>query len=130
MKSRCSDSNVPCWDYYGGRGVKVCKSWESYEEFLADMGRRPSSAHSLDRIDSNGDYIPENCRWATKTEQTRNRRNNRFLSHNGETKSVAEWCEQLGLSTGTVDARLFRGWSDSEALKRPMRHVGNQWEDV
>lgn len=124
MKSRCSDSKVQCWDHYGGRGIKVCDEWRTYEQFLADMGRRPSPKHSLERVDNDGDYAPGNCRWANRIEQARNKRSNRLLKHNGQVRCVAEWCELLGLKEGTVHARLSRGWSDGDALKQPMRLSG------
>jgi hypothetical protein len=75
MKQRCSNPNKDKFHYYGGRGISVCQRWiNSYESFLADMGRKPSAAHSIDRVDVNGDYEPSNCRWATSSEQIRNRR--------------------------------------------------------
>ncbi len=82
MKQRCLDPKSPCYARYGGRGITVCARWlESFGAFLADMGRRPTPQHTLDRIDNSRGYSPQNCRWATKTEQARNTRGNRLLTH-------------------------------------------------
>ena len=79
MKTRCINPNCHAYEHYGGRGIKICDRWaNSYEKFLADVGRKPSSNHSLDRIDNDGDYTPENCRWATSAEQAANTRRRRI----------------------------------------------------
>jgi len=118
MISRCADKSN---SRYGGRGIKVCDRWvESFVAFLDDMGRRPSAGHSIDRIDNDGDYDPGNCRWATAEEQCRNRSNTLYLSLNGETMSLPEWSERLGIDQSLIRSRLDRGWSDEEALTKPV----------
>ena len=106
---------------YGGRGITVCDRWLSYENFLADMGRRPTPKHSIDRIDNNGGYSPENCRWATLDIQSRNRRNNRLLTYAGETLCVADWERRAGLPTNVLLGRLNMGWPIERALTAPVR---------
>lgn len=116
MKKRCEDSRYKHYHNYGGRGIRVCERWQTFENFYADMGDRPSDRHSLDRIDNNGHYEPENCRWATATEQNRNRRNSRFITANGVTKTMTEWAEELGCDRRLIHVRLSKGWSDQEAI--------------
>jgi hypothetical protein len=118
MKWRCY--NYKCAEYlhYGGRGIKVCDRWiHSYENFFADMGERPSDKYSLERVDNNGDYCPENCKWATKKEQCRNRRGLHYLTIDGQTKCLSEWCQIYGLNPGTVFHRMKkRGWDVVKAV--------------
>ena len=116
MLGRCENPNAHAYDKYGGRGIKVCEGWHDFTRFYYDMGPRPSPKHSIDRIDNNGDYCYENCRWATKKEQSRNRCDNRWLTFNGETLCVAEWAERLGVNWTTIVARLKRGWTTEMAL--------------
>lgn len=120
MLSRCTRANVLHYNRYGGRGIRVCERWKSFENFLADMGKRPSPSHSLDRIDNDGDYCPENCRWATKTEQSRNTSANRLITFAGDTKTLTEWAETLGLKASTLYARLVTlGWPLEKAFNKP-----------
>jgi hypothetical protein len=117
MKTRCSNPNRKDWDRYGGRGIKVCDEWQKFENFLADMGH-PKPDETIERINVNGNYEKGNCRWITKKAQNFNKRTNRFITLNGITKSLAEWCEELDLKYFTIHARLRRGLSPEEALKR------------
>ncbi len=116
MKDRCSNPSNPKYDRYGGRGIKVCDRWlNSFVNFSADMGKRPSGT-TLDRINNNSDYEPSNCRWATRTQQARNKNNNRYFVLNGERKALPDWCELYGISYTCVYARLKRGWNIERAL--------------
>lgn len=118
LRGRCTNPKDAAWRNYGGRGISVCDRWlESFPSFLEDMGRRPSSSHSIDRIDVNGDYAPDNCRWATSREQMRNTRVNHLVEHAGETKCIAEWAEQYGISSSCLYARLVKlGWTFEKAV--------------
>lgn len=115
IKARCLNPNSPRFSDYGGRGIKVCERWrDSFENFLEDMGERPSKEHSIDRIDVNGDYEPSNCRWATILEQGENRRSNIYLTYKGETHFIAEWARILGVTYATIYKRYKRGKSIEE----------------
>jgi hypothetical protein len=120
MKSRCGNPKNREYVRYGGRGITVCGRWrDSFELFLEDMGPRPTSSHSIDRINCNGSYEPGNCRWATSKEQARNTRNTRYITLSGQTKSLAEWCEVSGLRAFTILYRIDAGWDDEAILNTP-----------
>jgi hypothetical protein len=124
LRGRCLSVNNPKYPSYGGRGITVCAAWTSFAQFLADMGERPSADHSIDRIDNNGPYSPENCRWATRSQQARNKRNTWMITCNGETRPAVEWAEMAGIGTGTIRVRLKRGWSLEKAIStRTTNHV-------
>lgn len=121
MRYRCRNPKSRNYKYYGARGIGVCNRWqESFDDFLADVGRRPSPSHSLDRIDSNRGYEPGNVRWATDREQMNNRRDNRLLTWSGQTFSLAEWARQIGVLEVTLRARLRKGWPIEQVLS-PVR---------
>ena len=126
MMQRCYSKNSAQYKNYGGRGIRVCERWlGSFENFLIDIGRAPSKLHSIDRIDSNGDYSPENCRWATWTDQQRNRRNNRTIEIDGETKTLAEWCEIHDVPYQRVHQRITKlGMSPLIALTKGLLKTG------
>lgn len=122
MKARVLQSSRGASGYYA-RGISVCDRWaQSYACFLLDMGERPSPLHTLDRIDNDGNYEPGNCRWATRSEQQRNRRTTAFLEHNGQRLSVSDWADQIGISPRVIWERLSRGYSTADALS-PYRAV-------
>lgn len=114
MRQRCNNPNNKSYDDYGGRGIKICERWNSFANFFADMGDRPEK-HSIDRIDVNGNYEPNNCRWATDKEQARNKRNNHIME-NG--KTLAENCEIVGVDFKVVSYRISQGYSFDEALSK------------
>lgn len=117
MIRRCENKKNKSYADYGGRGIAVCQRWrESYELFLGDMGERPSPSHSIDRIDNNGNYEPGNCRWATITQQRRNRRTTKWLTIYGKRMAAVEWAEVSMTNPKTVYARLANGWTDKEAV--------------
>lgn len=122
MKDRCYNSNAQEYENYGGRGIKVCDEWlESYESFRDwAMANGYRKGLSIDRIDNNGDYSPDNCRWATMKTQCRNRRSNHLLTINGETHCIAEWGEIANIIPSRISKRLERGWSPYDAVFRPI----------
>lgn len=123
MKSRCCNHKDKDYHRYGARGIKVCERWmNSFENFLADMGLKPSVRHTIDRFPNNdGDYEPGNCRWATAKQQSNNTRSNRLLLFDGRIQTTAQWCDELGISRDTVAHRLADGWSIAKALLTPIR---------
>ncbi len=123
MIERCEDKNNKCFYLYGGRGIKVCDRWRnSFSNFLADMGERPGKEYSLDRHpDKDGNYEPGNVRWATSSQQGRNKRNNRLITHNGETKCLADWADSSGIPASNIYSRMKIGWSFERAISTPVR---------
>ena len=123
VKRRCYNKNVSVFHYYGGRGIAICDEWicdfKNFYEWAIKNGYK--SGLSIDRINNNGNYSPENCRWSTMSEQARNRRNSMVVSYNGEAKHLLEWCKILGLNYGTVKGRLNKsGWSVEKAFETPI----------
>lgn len=106
MRQRCFNKKQHKYANYGGRGITVCERWMDFDNFLADMGPRPSSKHSLDRIDNNGNYEPSNCRWASRTEQQNNRNVCCSLYFQGRWQTIAEWSRELGIGHSTIWERL------------------------
>ena len=107
MKHRCLNNNDVRYNSYGGRGIKVCEHWMNFDNFYADMGDRPSPKHSLDRIDNNGNYCKENCRWATNEEQVNNSRRNNYITYKGETKTLSQWIKYFNLKSSTIRQRFY-----------------------
>lgn len=118
IMKRCNNPNEKSYKYYGGRGIRVCKRWYNISNFYKDMGQ-PDKGESIERIDNNGNYEPSNCKWATIIEQANNKRNNRLITIDGKTNSMAQWCRELGRKYGTVQGRIYIGWTEERALTTP-----------
>lgn len=118
MRNRCGYPGDISYHRYGGRGIRVCERWNEFEAFLADIGKRPSRNHSLERKDNNGNYEPGNVRWATRKEQGRNTSVNRIVSIKGRDMTLAEAMETFAPHTpkGTITSRLSRGWDVYQAI--------------
>lgn len=121
MIQRCTNPRRKSFEHYGGRGITVYPRWLTFAHFLADMGPRPE-ATSLDRIDVDGDYTPENCRWADRVVQARNSKQVVWVEIEGETRRLVEWCEHYSVSINTVRDRVkYYGLSYQEAILKPKR---------
>lgn len=129
MKDRCLLPTKSNYKHYGGRGIKVCDEWKkSYLPFyLWAMKNGYEQGLQLDRIDNDGDYSPENCRWATKQAQENNKRTNVRIEYQGETHTIAEWARLKGIHVHTLRNRLWKGWSAEKALNTPTRK--RQWKE-
>ncbi len=118
MRTRCLNPNSRSWDSYGGRGITICPEWNDYtafQEWAISSGYRDGL--SIDRIDVDGNYCPENCRWATAEEQSNNKRNSRLISINGVTHTLAQWSAIAGINRGTLKSRVESGWSGESLIK-------------
>jgi len=124
MLSRCDNRNDAGYHNYGGRGIAVCERWRDFRNFLHDLGRKPSAEHTLERTDVDGDYRPDNCRWATHLEQANNTRRNVWIEARGERKTMSQWARELDASPATIRDRLRRGWLPEEAVTIPPQHLG------
>ena len=122
MKARCNTPTHKSYPRYGGRGITVCARWQdSFLNFIEDMGTKPSSELSLDRIDNDGDYEPDNCHWTNQVAQARNTSVNRLVTYKGQTKCMAEWLEVLNLPRQTMEDRIDKGWSVEKAFETPIK---------
>ncbi len=125
IRARCNTPSASPWKYYGGRGIGICKRWDRFENFLSDMGVRPSKLHSIERIKNNQDYSPENCKWATILEQSNNRRDNHFLIFKGKRQSISQWAREIGMEVDTLKARIGKlKWPTERALTTPLLRQG------
>ena len=122
IKSRCFNPNVPSYKDYGARGISMCDEWiNSFEQFYKDMGLKPTKDHSIDRIDNEKGYNPENCRWATRAEQSRNKRCNIFISYAGKRQMLIDWAKDTGINHMCLYKRYRMGWSDERIVTTPSK---------
>lgn len=122
MRERCRPSGT-----YWGKGIRVCRRWQSFVNFLKDMGPCPFSNSTIEREDNNGNYSPENCRWATMAEQSRNTSRSRFIEHNGFRMNVSEWALTLGVSKAALYKRRENGFSDDDIVTMPFKGEPDFW---
>jgi hypothetical protein len=120
MINRCSNPKDKRYNCYGGRGIKVCERWTVLKNFVQDMSDTYKPGLTIDRINNDGDYEPENCRWATVAQQNRNYRRNVVLHHNGESMCAIDWALKLNINPKNIYERKKAGWSDEDALTRPV----------
>lgn len=123
MLNRCHNRNNKAYSYYGGCGITVCKEWRQNFDAFRDWATANGYCKNLtiDRVDNNGDYCPENCRWATIKEQNSNKRNNRLLTYNAETRTLTEWAKIIGITKWALSWRIRNGWSIEKALETNKR---------
>ena len=127
MRNRCNNINEPAYSRYGGRGITVCERWNNYVSFLADMGERLTTKHSIDRIDNNGDYTPDNCKWSTMTEQANNTRANLNVTFNNQALTLTQWARKTGMNYDALRSRIFRkNWPIDLALTTPIGKQGKR----
>jgi hypothetical protein len=117
MMARCYNPNLSNYKYYGAKGIKVCKKWHNYKNFLADMGQRPSKEHSLDRINSTADYKPSNCKWSTRSEQQKNKTTTRIFTDGKFTGTLAECAEHIKISKALALYR-WNAWGSFQKEKQ------------
>ncbi len=121
MVRRCNRPNHPSYHIYGGRGINVCQRWLKFENFLSDVGVRPSPNHSIHRIENDSGYVEGNVKWATAFEQQNSRRNNHRISFSGKTQTLTQWATETGINYVALHYRLKRGWSVDKALTTPLQ---------
>lgn len=120
IRQRCLNRNHDAYPWYGGRGISIDPRWDNFLNFLEDMGYRPDLSFSIDRLDPNGNYCKDNCRWATRRTQNRNRRNNVRLAVNGIAQVQQDWAEERGVAASVIQRRLRRGWTVEDAVNAPL----------
>jgi hypothetical protein len=131
MWGRCTRKHQADYSFYGGRGIRVCERWKTFELFLEDVGMPPTQKHSLDRVNNNGNYEPGNCRWATHTQQVRNTRQTIMLTLGERTMAAGDWADELGINSRTIKSRIRYGWAVEDILSPVItkRHHGKPKND-
>lgn len=123
MKSRCLNPKNKFYKNYGGRGIEVCNRWISFENFIEDMGKKPDKSYSIDRIDVNGNYCLENCKWSSRYEQDRNRTTSVKFEINGVVKNIIDIAREYNLNQQTIRARVKKGMTIEEAVSKPYKYT-------
>ena len=123
MMARCYKPKTRSYPNYGGKGIKVCQRWHDFDLFASDMVPKPFDKATLERKDGTKDYSPNNCVWVTCKEQQRNRKNNHLLTHAGKTQCLTAWAEEVSIPANCLRARKRNGWTDSEALTKPLNRL-------
>jgi hypothetical protein len=119
MLARCRRKTHPQYANYGGRGIRVCDRWLAYDNFICDMGRRPTPGHTIERKDNDAGYCPENCIWATRSDQAKNKRTNLLVAINGKTMCIKDWMRLNGIANSTYWRRIQSGMSPADAVMMP-----------
>lgn len=120
IHKRCYDKNDAAYKNYGGRGIAVCQSWHKFVAFFQDMGKRPSNHHSIERIDNNESYRPENCEWALRSQQNSNTRKTIYIIHHGVTHKLIDWCIDNNMNAARIRQRLRYGYSFEDSIKEKL----------
>lgn len=128
MVQRCTNINNPRFKDYGNRGIKVCRRWMKFVNFLEDMGERPLDK-CIDRINNDGNYCKSNCKWSTSKQNSRNRRDHRIVIFNGKTQCLASWADETGIRANTLLYRINNGWSIQEAFTTPVGHKRDIYDE-
>jgi transposase-like protein len=125
MRARCLNESSDSYQHYGGRGIKIKAEWiDSFSAFLNDMGPKPGKGYTIDRIDVNGDYVPENCRWASSSEQSKNKRNNVFTVIDGEKLTLSDVSRKYGVPRTTIHRRFKQGYRGGDLVSKESKNKG------